>query len=111
MTSCRKWRCCKPRVEEPIAGNRHDGSCGGGGVQKSNECRLYPTPGNSNALRPIAMPTIKDKALQRATAAVLNGIYEQDFLDTSFGGRTERREHQAIATVREHIRRKPINWI
>lgn len=74
--------------------------------------RAYiPKPGNSNALRPIAMPTIKDKALQRATAAVLNGIYEQDFLDTSFGGRTGRSAHQAIATVREHIRRKPINWI
>ena len=74
--------------------------------------RAYiPKPGNSQALRPIAMPTVKDKVLQRATAKVLNAIYEQDFLDVSFGGRENRSAHQAIATVCEHMRRKPINWI
>ena len=47
--------------------------------------RVYiPKPGKS-ALRPIAMPTVKDKVLQRATAKVPNAIYEEDFTNASFG--------------------------
>src|SRR5258708_27415144 len=43
--------------------------------------RVYiPKPGKA-ALSPIATPTVKDKTLQRATAEVLNAIYEEDFLD------------------------------
>jgi len=73
--------------------------------------RVYiPKPGKA-ALRPIAMPTVQDKALQRATAEVLNAIYEQDFLDVSFGGRPHRSAHQALATLRQGIMLKRINWV
>lgn len=73
--------------------------------------RVYiPKPGKS-ALRPIAMPTIQDKALQRATAEVLNSIYESDFLNVSFGGRPKRSAHQAVATMRQSIMTQKISWV
>lgn len=73
--------------------------------------RVYiPKPGKS-ALRPIAMPTIKDKVLQRAVAKVLNAIYEEDFLNVSYGGRPKRSAHQAVATLRQGIMQKRVNWV
>lgn len=75
--------------------------------------RVYiPKPGkDKTAKRPIAMPTIQDKALQRATAEVLNAIYEEDFLPSSYGGRRKRSAHHALATVRETIQRRRIHWV
>jgi group II intron reverse transcriptase/maturase len=73
--------------------------------------RIYiPKPGKS-ALRPIALPTVKDKVMQRAVAKVLNAIYEEDFLNTSFGGRPGRSAHQAVATLRQGIMQKRVNWV
>lgn len=73
--------------------------------------RIYiPKPGKT-ALRPIAMPTVKDKVLQRAVAKVLNAIYEEDFLEVSFGGRPQRSAHQAVATLRQGIMQKRVNWV
>ena len=49
--------------------------------------RVYiPKPGKQEK-RPIGVPCISDRALQRSTAEVLSAIYEQDFLPCSFGGR------------------------
>ena len=62
-------------------------------------------------MRPIALPTTKDKVLQKATADVLNAIYEQDFLNCSYGGRPNKSAHQAIATLNETISGKKVSWI
>ena len=49
--------------------------------------RVYiPKPGKQEK-RPLGVPTVSDRALQRSTAEVLSAIYEQDFLTCSFGGR------------------------
>src|SRR6266446_3165416 len=49
--------------------------------------RVYiPKPGKTEK-RPLGVPTVSDRALQRSTAEVLSAIYEQDFLPCSFGGR------------------------
>ena len=45
--------------------------------------------------RPIGVPTFEDKVLQRAVAMVLEPLYEQDFLDCSWGFRPGRSPHQA----------------
>ena len=42
------------------------------------------------AKRPLGVPCVNDRALQRSTAQVLSAIYEADFLPCSFGGRPER---------------------
>ena len=45
-----------------------------------------PKPGKTEK-RPLGVPTVSDRALQRSTAEALSAIYEQDFLPCSFGGR------------------------
>ena len=46
--------------------------------------------------RPIGIPTFEDKVLQRAVAMVLEAVYEQEFLDCSYGFRPGRSAHQAL---------------
>ena len=53
--------------------------------------------------RPLGIPTVADRALQRSASQVLSAIYEQDFLACSFGGRPGRGAHQALATLHERI--------
>ena len=52
-------------------------------------------PGTSKT-RPIGIPTLEDKVLQRAVLMVLEPVYEQDFLDCSYGFRPGRGAHQAL---------------
>ena len=54
-----------------------------------------PKPGTKKT-RPIGIPTLEDKVLQRAVLMVLEPIYEQDFLDCSYGFRPGRSAHQAL---------------
>ena len=49
--------------------------------------------------------------LQKAVGEVLNAIYEQDFLDCSFGFRPGRSQHQALDEVRRVICTRPTGWI
>jgi RNA-directed DNA polymerase len=65
--------------------------------------RVYiPKPGKREK-RPLGVPTVSDRALQRSTAEVLSAIYEQDFLSCSFGGRLGLGAHHALATLTEVI--------
>ena len=49
--------------------------------------------------RPLGIPTFGDKVLQRAVAMALEAVYEQDFLDCSYGFRPARSAHQALETL------------
>jgi len=69
-----------------------------------------PKPGKTEK-RPIGVPTVVDRALQRSTAEVLSTIYEQDFLNCSFGGRPGRGAHHALATLNEIIAGEKIGWV
>jgi group II intron reverse transcriptase/maturase len=69
-----------------------------------------PKPGKEEK-RPIGVPCVADRALQRSVATVLNAIYEEDFLDCSFGGRPGRGQHNALATIDKIIGCKDINWV
>ena len=46
--------------------------------------------------RPLGVPVLEDKIVQRATVEVLNAIYETDFLGFSYGFRPGRSQHQAL---------------
>ncbi len=73
--------------------------------------RVYiPKPGKT-AKRPIGIPCIADRALQGAVTSVLNGIYEQDFLPCSYGGRPGRGAHQALANLKETTNLKGIAYV
>jgi group II intron reverse transcriptase/maturase len=61
--------------------------------------------------RPISIPSLEDKILQRATVTLLNAIYEQDFLDCSYGFRPGRGAQDALDEVGRVICRKPMAYV
>jgi group II intron reverse transcriptase/maturase len=61
--------------------------------------------------RPIGVPVLEDKIVQRATVAVLNAIYETDFLGFSYGFRPGRSAHMALDALAVGIRTKKVNWV
>jgi RNA-directed DNA polymerase len=73
--------------------------------------RVYiPKPGKQEK-RPLGVPCVADRALQRSTAQVLSAIYEQDFLPCSFGGRPGLSAHHALATVHEVVAGRKVSWV
>jgi RNA-directed DNA polymerase len=69
-----------------------------------------PKPGNRES-RPIAMPTFEDKVLQRGVVMVLEPIYEQDFLNGSYGFRPGRSAHQALEALWRMVQGMNGCWI
>jgi RNA-directed DNA polymerase len=73
--------------------------------------RTYIPKGDGSTSRPIGVPTFEDKILQRAVVMVLEPIYEQDFLDCSYGFRPGRSAHQALQVWRDELMRIGGGWI
>ena len=61
--------------------------------------------------RPISIPSLEDKIVQRATVDLLNAIFEQDFLDCSYGFRPGRSAHDALDEVGRVICRGPTEYV
>ena len=61
--------------------------------------------------RPLAIAALEDKIVQRAAAAVLNAIYEEDFLGFSYGFRPGRGAHDAMDALVVGIERKKVNYV
>jgi RNA-directed DNA polymerase len=61
--------------------------------------RVYIPKGDGSKTRPIGIPTFEDKVLQRAVSMVLEAVYEQDFLNCSYGFRPGRSAHQALEVL------------
>jgi group II intron reverse transcriptase/maturase len=72
--------------------------------------RAY-VPKDGGGKRPIGIPTLEDKVLQRAVVMVLTPLYEQDFLDCSYGFRPERSVHQALDVLWQQIMRMGGCWV
>ncbi len=69
-----------------------------------------PKPGTDQR-RPLGIPTVEDRLLQRSVARILEAIYEADFLDVSFGYRSGRSPHQALGKLRDHIFQGRVNYV
>src|SRR6202011_5838970 len=61
--------------------------------------------------RPLGVPALEDKIVQRATVEVLNSIYETDFLGFSYGFRPGRSQHNALDALYTGLLTKKVNWV
>lgn len=83
---------------------------------KSKKYRAQPSirrwiPKRDGAKRPLAIPALEDKIVQKAVSMLLGAVYEPMFLDCSHGFRPGRSCHTALEALRENCRTKNINWI
>ena len=83
------------------------------GSYKAPPVRRVHIPKNAQGTetRPIGIPTLEDKVLQRAVQMVLEPLYEQDFLDCSWGFRTGRSAHGAVEALWKHLMSMRGGWV
>ena len=72
--------------------------------------RAY-VPKNDKEKRPIGLPTIENKVLERAVSMVLEPVYEEEFYDFSFGFRPGRNAQQALSHLRGQCLEQKVQWV
>jgi RNA-directed DNA polymerase len=100
------------RYEESLAGNLQDLSerLRSGAYRAKPVKRVY-VPKSDGRQRPIGVPALEDKIVQKAMAGVLNAIYEADFLGFSYGFRPGRSQHNALDALYVGFMKRKVNWV
>jgi group II intron reverse transcriptase/maturase len=81
------------------------------GAYRARPSRRSYIPKEDGTKRPLAVAALEDKIVQRAVAAVLSEIYEEDFLGFSYGFRPGRGQHDALDALCVGISSKKVNFI
>lgn len=68
-------------------------------------------PKANGKMRPLGIPALEDKLLQVAVAQVLTAIYEEDFLESSWGYRPHRGPREASRALADQLHRGKIDWV
>ena len=103
--TCAAYEADLERNLEDLHGRLHRGA------YRPQPARRVYIPKPDGRQRPLAVAALEDKIVQRATAAVLNAIYEEDFLGFSYGFRPGRGAHDAMDALVVGIGSKKVNWI
>jgi len=87
-------------------------------VERLKAKRYYPLPvkrvyipKGDKGTRPLGLPAIEEKIVQKGIARILGAIYEADFYDGSYGFRPKRSCHQALKAVNDAIQTKPVSYV
>ena len=72
---------------------------------------MYIPKGTGSETRPIGIPSFEDKVLQRAVQMILEPLYEQEFLDCSYGFRPGRSAHDALQALWDGLMQMGGGWI
>ena len=81
------------------------------GTYRAQPLRRIYIPKEDGRQRPISIPSLEDKIVQRAAVDLLNAIYEQDFLDCSYGFRPGRGPHDALDEVARILNTRPVSTV
>ena len=73
--------------------------------------RVHIPKGDGTKTRPIGIPTFEDKVLQRAVTMALEAVYEQDFLNCSYGFRPGRSAHKMLEECRDRLIKMGGGWV
>ena len=103
-----RWKDYEAALESNLRG-LHDRVHRGAYRALPSRRKYIPKPDGRQ--RPLGIAALEDKILQRAVVAVLNAIYEEDFLGFSYGFRPKRSQHDALDALMVGIQRRKVNWI
>lgn len=81
------------------------------GAYRARAVRRVHIPKGDGRTRPIGVPALEDKVVQRATVSVLNAVYEPAFMGFSYGFRPGRSQHNALDALSVGICQRNVRWV